>query len=72
MAKKKKISKTTRASIIFWIIVFVLYAAILGPLIPRIKEWPLWIRVILIMFLVVLPTLGQVAIIDSHQEKKKK
>lgn len=68
MAKKKRQNPLLRKSIIFWIVVFVLYAAILTPFAPKIASWPKWGGTLLLVLLIAVPVIIQIIFIIIHYQ----
>lgn len=67
MAKlNKQRNKIIRISVIFWIVVFIVYAAIFGPLIKDINSWPDWVKILTLVLVIVLPVTGQGLIIYTE------
>lgn len=72
MAKvNKERNKLIRTSVIFWIVVFILYAAIFGPFIKDIGTWRTWIKILILVLAILLPLVGQVAIIYTQLAANK-
>lgn len=72
MAKvNKERNKLIRTSVIFWIGVFILYAAIFGPLIKDVPIWRMWLKILILVLVILLPLIGQGAIIFNQLKKNK-
>lgn len=74
MAEKKRSQQLTSTSIIMWVGVFMLYAAIFAPLIPKIIAWPLWAKIVTGLSMLVFPLAAQIVLIyryDKRQEDTK-
>ncbi len=78
MAKvNKEKRKLIRISIIFWIVVFLIYAAVFGPLIKDVRTWPNWVQIMTLVLVIILPLAGQWLIIyqdfvrNKQQQKKR-
>lgn len=72
MAKKvnKERKQLITTSVIFWIVVFMIYAAIFGPLIKDVKTWLLWVKIVVLVLVILLPLVGQGLLIYNHHVKK--
>lgn len=71
MAKKKNTKKIGQTSIIMWIGIMMFYAALIGPLIPKIIDWPVWAKIVLGVSMLALPLAGQLALIYRHDAKNQ-
>jgi len=70
--KQKRRARLLRSSIMFWISVFVLYAAIFAPLLPSVSSWLTWVKIIVTLLVILLPVGGQIAIIYTYKMRDKK
>ncbi len=72
MAKvNKQRNKIIRTSVIFWIVVFIIYAAIFGPLINNVGGWPDWVKILTLVLVILLPLAGQGLIIYTELVRNK-
>lgn len=58
-----------QTSIIFWLGVMMFYAALFGPLIPKIVNWPLWVQITVGVVALALPVAGQIILIYKNRQK---
>ena len=72
MAKKvnKERKQLITTVLFFWIVVFMIYAAIFGPLIKDVKTWLLWVKIVVLVLVILLPLVGQGLLIYNHHVKK--
>ncbi|HZJ89629.1 MAG TPA: hypothetical protein VFD05_02955 [Bacilli bacterium] len=69
MTQKKYNRYLRRTSIVMWIGIFMLYAAIFGPLLPKIVAWPLWAKIVLGVSMLVVPIALQITLIYRYDAK---
>ena len=67
--QKKERAKRIRSSVIYWLVIFMLYAAFFGTLGLAITKWALWLRIVVVVVVILVPIAGQVMLILNHKKR---